>query len=81
MGQKWRVIIFDIPEKRENASANIVSFQTIRLYRLQDSVGFIRMIVKILLTIETDFGGKDVLYLIVDEIENDRHLKEEFHLI
>ena len=31
--------------------------------------------------LKTDFGvGKDVLYIIADEIENDRHLRHEFDL-
>ncbi len=82
--KKWRVIIFDIPEKKRKMRLQIsYLFKQSGLYRLQDSVWVYPYDCEdIIGLLKTDFGvGKDVLYLIVDEIENDRHLKEEFHLI
>ena len=38
MGQKWRVIIFDIPEKEKMRLQISYLFKQSGLYRLQDSV-------------------------------------------
>ena len=80
---KWRVVIFDIPEKKRKVRDRIRNlFTSAGLYRLQDSVWVYPYDCEdIMGLLKTDFGvGKDVLYLIVDEIENDRHLREEFML-
>ena len=80
---KWRVVIFDIPEKKRKVRDRIRNlFTSAGLYRLQDSVWVYPYDCEdIIGLLKTDFGvGKDVLYLIVDEIENDRHLREEFML-
>jgi DNA-binding transcriptional regulator PaaX len=82
--RKWRVIIFDIPEKkrrvREAIRPILIESGFVRLqdsvwvypYDCEDVIGLLKM----------DFGmGKDLLYLIVDQIEKDRHLREEFNLI
>ncbi|MEK7148026.1 MAG: hypothetical protein AAB758_01890 [Patescibacteria group bacterium] len=81
---KWRMIIFDIPEKKKRVRMQISSlFRQAGLYRLQDSVWIYPYDCEnIIGLLKTDFGvGKDVLYVIADEIENDRHLREEFKLI
>ena len=51
--------------------------------RLQDSVWVYPYDCEDILTLlKTDLGvGKDVLYLIVEEMENDKYLREEFDLI
>jgi len=82
--RKWRVIIFDIPEKKRKARDRIRHlFISAGLYRLQDSVWVYPYDCEdIIGLLKTDFGvGKDVLYMIVDEIESDRHLREEFSLL
>jgi len=82
--KKWRMIIFDIPEKKRKMRMQIsYLFKQSGLYRLQDSVWVYPYDCEdIIGLLKTDFGvGKDVLYLIVDEIENDRRLREEFRLI
>ena len=82
--KKWRVVIFDIPEKKKKVREQIRSlFNQAGLRRLQDSVWVYPYDCEDVITLlKTDFGvGKDLLYLIVDELENDKHLREEFDLI
>ena len=82
--RKWRVIIFDIPEKKKKVREQIrVLFKVAGLSRLQDSVWVYPYDCEdIIGLLKTDFGvSKNILYLIVDEIENDKYLREEFNLI
>ena len=82
--KKWRVIIFDIPEKKRKVRDQIRNlFISAGLYRLQDSVWVYPYDCEdIIGLLKTDFGvGKDLLYMIVDEIENDKHLRENFGLL
>lgn len=82
--KKWRVIVFDIPEQRRKVRDRIRNlFITAGLVRLQDSVWvYPHDCEDIIGLLKTDFGiGKDLLYMIVDEIENDKHLREEFDLL
>ena len=81
---KWRVMIFDIPEKKKRVREQIRHiFDQAGLRRLQDSVWVYPYDCEDVITLlKTDFSvGKDLLYLIVDELENDKHLREEFGLI
>ncbi|MDO8729389.1 MAG: hypothetical protein Q7K26_05945 [bacterium] len=82
--RKWRVIIFDIPENKRKVRDLIRHlFHQAGLRRLQDSVWAYPYDCEDILTLlKTDLGvGKYVLYLIVDELENDKHLREDFDLI
>ncbi|HEY4528258.1 MAG TPA: hypothetical protein VJJ48_00320 [Candidatus Paceibacterota bacterium] len=82
--KKWRVIISDIPEKKKKVRDQISRlFISAGLVRLQDSVWVYPYDCEdIIGLLKTDFGvGKNILYLIVDEIENDKHLREEFELL
>jgi len=80
---KWRVIIFDIPDKKRRTRDQIRSlFKSAGFYLLQESVWVYPYDCEdIIALLKTDFGvGKNLLYLIVEELENDRHLREEFGL-
>ena len=82
--RKWRVIIFDIPEKKKKTRDQVRRlFITAGLVRLQDSVWVYPYDCEDIIGLQkTDFGiKKDLLNMIVDEIENDKHLREEFKLI
>ncbi len=82
--KKWRVIIFDIPEKKKKVRDQIRHlFISAGFFRLQDSVWVYPYDCEdVVGLLKTDFGvGRDLLYMIVDEIENDRHLREEFGLL
>src|SRR3989338_1654638 len=82
--RKWRVIVFDIPEKKRKIRDQIRTlFRTADFYLLQDSVWVYPYDCEDILTLlKTDLGvGKYILYLIVDELENDKHLREFFDLV
>ena len=81
---KWRMLIFDIPERKKNIREYIrTTLVSLGFYRLQDSVwvhpydseDFIT-ILKVDLKI-----GKDVLYIIADRIEYDAPLRKYFKLL
>ncbi len=81
---KWRMIIFDIPEKKKKIRRQInFLFNQAGLYRLQDSVWVYPYDCEdIIGLLKTELGiGKELLYVIADEIENDRHLRSHFGLI
>ncbi len=81
--KKWRVLIFDIPERRK-VTRNRVRAVLSRLgfERLQDSVWVYPYDCEDVLTLlKADFRvGKDMLYMVVDSIEYDRHLRSHFSL-
>ncbi len=81
--KKWRVVIFDIKEKRKHIREglrkelirlNFVKLQNsvwVHPYKCDEIIAMFKAHFKI---------GKDVLYMTVDTIENDKWLKEEFRL-
>lgn len=80
---KWRLMIFDIPDKKRKIRDQIRNlFKTAGLYLLQESVWAYPYDCEDVITLlKTDFGiGKNMLYLIVEELENDKRLREEFNL-
>jgi len=81
--ERWRVIIFDIPERRRQTRDRLRNImQETGFIHLQDSVwvfpydceDFISLL-KAELKI-----GKAVLYMVVEQIENDKHLRTHFGL-
>lgn len=81
--KKWRIVIFDIPEKRRRMRDEVRRLLTsVGFYRLQNSVWVYPYDCEdIIGLLKTDLGiGKDVLYIIADEIENDKYLRQHFHL-
>jgi CRISPR-associated endonuclease Cas2 len=81
--KKWRVLIFDIPERRRKIRTEIRhTLQSVGFVKLQDSVWvYPYNCEKFITLLKANLHiGKDLLYMIVDSIENDRHLKEEFGL-
>lgn len=82
--KKWRVIIFDIPEKKRKARDDLtLLFRQAGIRRLQNSVWIYPHDCEDIITLlKTDLRiGKHLLYMIVDELENDKYLREEFGLI
>ena len=80
---KWRMLVFDIPERRKPLRNRIRStLLNIGFYRLQDSVWIYPYPCEDLVgLLKVDFKvGKDLLYIIVDFIENDKSLKKLFGL-
>ena len=81
---KWRMLIFDIPEKRKGTRERVrQTLLRIGFVRLQDSVWVYPYDCEDLVTfLKADFHiGKDVLYMVVDALENDQSLKRHFGLI
>ena len=81
--KKWRVVIFDIPEKKKHMRDHVRRLVAgLGFYRLQDSVWAypydcedVITILKLNLKI-----GSELLYMIVDAIEYDRPLRVYFDL-
>lgn len=81
--KKWRILIFDIREERRPLRDKVRRTLTaIGFVRLQDSVWVYPYACEDLIALlKADFHiGKDVLYLIVDAIENDAWLKKHFEI-
>lgn len=81
--RRWRIVIFDIPEKRHSLRARIRTLiHRLGFIRLQDSVWVYPYDCEEIITLlKTELKvGRDVLYLIADAIEFDRPLREKFKL-
>ena len=82
--QKWRLLIFDIPERRRKTRAQVrTTLVSLGFVRLQDSVWVYPYDCEDLITLlKADFKvGKDVLYVIADKIEYDAPLRAKFGLV
>lgn len=81
--KKWRVLIFDIPE-RERTLRNRIrdTLRAIGFVRLQGSVWVYPYDCEDLMTLlKADFRvGRNMLYMVVDALEYDTHLRREFEL-
>src|SRR3989344_2401156 len=81
--KKWRVLIFDIPESRRSDRDNIrYALVSIGFMRLQDSVWVYPYNCEDIISLlkaDTE-TGENVLYMIVDAIENDEPIKKYFGL-
>ena len=80
---KWRVLIFDIPERRRGTREQIRrTLLNLGFKRLQDSVWVYPYDCEDLITLfKIDFRiGKDLLYMVVDKIELDTSLRKHFNL-
>lgn len=80
---KWRVLIFDIPERRKGLRQQLRSMlDRIGFVRLQNSVWAYPYDCEDLVTLlKADLHvGDDILYMIVDSIERDQGLRERFSL-
>ena len=80
---KWRVIIFDIKTKRNNIRDKLrTTLKRIGFIQLQRSVWvYPHDCEDFIILLKADFKiGKDVLYMIVDKIENDMVIKSRFSL-
>lgn len=81
--KKWRVLIFDIPENRKSMREKVRrTLLEIGFVRLQDSVWVYPYDCEdFIVLLKTDFMiGKDLLYMVVDMIENDKELRNGFKL-
>ena len=81
--RRWRVVVFDIPERRKSVRT--------RLRRFMDEYGFVRLqdsvwiypydCEDLIALVKANFRlGADVLYMIVERLERDKYLREHFSL-
>ncbi len=80
---RWRVVIFDIKESRSKTRFLLrKTLSQIGFVRLQNSVWLYPHDCEDLISLlKADFKiGKDVLYMIVEKLENDWHLRKTFKL-
>lgn len=81
--KKWRIVIFDIPQKKRTQRDKLrFTLKQIGFIRLQHSVWVYPYDCEELITLlKLDFKiGKEILYIIADKIENDKILREYFEL-
>lgn len=80
---RWRLLIFDIPESRKGMRDKIRrTVEGIGFIRLQDSVWIYPYACEdFVALLKADFKiGKDLLYMIVEELEGDQALRQHFQL-
>ena len=80
---RWRVVIFDVPEKRRQTRDRLRNImERTGFVRLQDSVWVFPYDCEDFVTLlkaELKIGAA-VLYMVVEHIENDKHLRVHFGL-
>ena len=81
--RKWRIIIFDIPERKKIIRNKVreILYQA-GFERLQDSVWVYPYDCEdVIGLLNTEYGiDSDLLYIIADQIENDKYLRMDFDL-
>lgn len=81
--KKWRIIIFDIPEKKRALRQEVRRiFREAGFERLQDSVWVYPYDCEdVIGLMKHELGlSRYILYIIADQIENDKHLRQHFDL-
>lgn len=81
--KRWRIIIFDIPESMRNKRTMLRrSMLTAGFIKLQNSVWIYPYDCEDLITLlKADLHmGKQVLYMIVEHLENDKEVRAHFNL-
>jgi len=81
--KKWRILIFDIPEEKRALRDKVrLTLTAIGFTKLQNSVWVYPYDCEdIIALMKVDFQiGRELLYLIVDNIENDKWLEKHFGL-
>lgn len=80
---RWRVVIFDVPERRRQTRDRLRDImKEVGFVRLQDSVWVFPYDCEDFITLlkaELKIGVA-ILYMVVEQIENDKYLREHFGL-
>ncbi|OGG41208.1 hypothetical protein A2118_03070 [Candidatus Kaiserbacteria bacterium GWA2_50_9] len=80
---RWRVVLFDIPERRRRVRDLLRTFmREFGFVRLQDSAWIYPYDCEDIIALaKANFHiGADALYMIVEQLERDKHLREHFGL-
>lgn len=81
--RRYRLVMFDIPEKRRRVRKLLrFEMQEVGFLRIQDSVWVYPFdCEEFIALLKADLHiGKDVLYAVVEEIENDKWIRKHFNL-
>lgn len=81
--KKWRVVIFDIPDKKKKSRDLLrLHLKQVGFYQMQKSVWVYPFACsEIIKLIKDHFRlGKEIVYMIVDKIEGDHELREKFKI-
>lgn len=81
--KRWRVVIYDIREQRKSLRLKLKDvLRAYGFYRLQDSVWVYPYDCEdLLILLKANYKiGNEVLYLVVERVENDKRLKDHFAL-
>ncbi len=81
--RRYRLVMFDIPEKRNNVRKLLrFEMQEVGFLRIQDSVWVYPFdCEEFIALLKADLRiGKDILYAVVEEIENDKWIRKHFNL-
>ena len=81
---KWRIVMFDIKEARRTDRDQLrAELEAIGFYRFQNSAWFYPYDCEDLITlIKSDYHlGRSTVYVIAEEVENDKLLRQHFGLI
>jgi len=81
--KRWRMIVFDIPERHRTARKRLRdAVRSLGFLRVQDSVWLYPYDCEdLIVLLKSDMRlGKEVLYAIVEKIENDKWIKAHFGL-
>ncbi len=80
---RWRIIIFDVWERRRNIRDRLRNMlENVGFVRIQDSVWvYPYPCEELLVLLRSELHlGEGILYIVAEDIENDRHLRTHFHL-
>jgi len=81
--RRYRLVMFDVPEKRKEIREHLrYEMQEVGFLRVQNSVWVYPYdCEEFVALLKADLHiGKDVLYAVVEEIENDKWIREHFNL-
>ena len=81
--RRYRLVMFDIPEKRKKIRKQLrFEMQEVGFLRIQDSVWVYPFdCEEFIALLKADLRvGKDILYAVVEEIENDKWIRKHFNL-
>lgn len=80
---RWRVLVFDIPEKRADVRQRVRNnLMRIGFFRLQNSVWiYPYQCEELVALLKTELRvGRDMLYMVVESLENEHEVKARFDL-
>ena len=82
--EHWRIVIFDVPERRRGARDKLrIMLESIGFKKLQASVWiFPYECEDLLLLLKTEYSlGREVIYIVSNDVENDSLLRRKFGLV